>query len=137
MLALVVLTVWRDTGYNAVIVLAGLQAVPREYYEAATIDGAGRWRCFTRITLPLISPTVFFIVTTNIMGSFQVFEQMYVMTEGGPLDSTISMCMFLYEQGFQFLRLGYASSAAWVLSAIIFIVTIVNWNVRKRWVYEG
>jgi multiple sugar transport system permease protein len=123
-------------GYYAVIILAGLQGVPDSLYEAAAIDGANRWQSFYKITLPLISPAIFFVMTTAIISSFQVFEQMYVMTEGGPQDSTISIAMFLYQQGFLFLRMGYASAVAWVLFFIILIVTVFNWNVRKRWVYE-
>ena len=134
--SLVILSVWRWMGYYAVIILAGLQGVPASLYEAAAIDGANRWQSFYKITLPLISPAIFFVMTTAIIASFQVFEQMYVMTEGGPQDSTISIAMFLYQQGFLFLRMGYASSVAWVLFFIILIVTLFNWNVRKRWVYE-
>jgi multiple sugar transport system permease protein len=134
--SLVILSVWRWMGYYAVIILAGLQGVPASLYEAAAIDGANRWQSFYKITLPLISPAIFFVMTTAIISSFQVFEQMYVMTEGGPQDSTISIAMFLYQQGFLFLRMGYASSVAWVLFFIILIVTVFNWNVRKRWVYE-
>jgi multiple sugar transport system permease protein len=135
--SIVILSVWRWVGYYAVIILAGLQGVPRELYEAATVDGANRWQSFYKITLPLISPAIFFVVTTGIIASFQVFEQMYIMTEGGPQDSTISIAMFLYEQGFLFLRMGYASAVAWVLFFLIFMVTMLNWNVRKRWVFEG
>jgi multiple sugar transport system permease protein len=135
--ALVVLSVWRWMGYYAVIILAGLQGVPESLYEAAKIDGVTQWQSFAHITLPLISPTLFFVMTTAIMSSFQVFEQMWVMTKGGPLDSTISIAMFLYQQGFQFLKMGYASAVAWALFFIIFGVTVINWFVRKRWVYEG
>jgi multiple sugar transport system permease protein len=134
--SLVILSAWRWMGYYAVIILAGLQGVPESLYEAAAIDGANRWQSFYKITLPLISPALFFVMITAIISSFQVFEQMYVMTQGGPEDSTISIAMFLYQQGFLFLRMGYASSVAWVLFFIILMVTLVNWNVRKRWVYE-
>jgi len=137
MFSLVILSVWRWMGYYALIILASLQGVPQELYEAAKIDGAGRWKSFVRITVPLISPALFFVVTTGIISSFQVFEQMYIMTQGGPQDSTISIAMFLYQQGFLFLRMGYASAVAWVLFFIVFVVTMINWNVRGRWVYEG
>jgi multiple sugar transport system permease protein len=136
MFAIVILSVWRWMGYYAVIILAGLQGVPSALYEAATIDGANRWQSFSKITLPLISPAIFFVVVTAIISSFQVFEQMYIMTRGGPQDSTISIAMFLYQQGFLFLRMGYASAVAWVLFFLIFAVTVINWNVRKRWVFE-
>jgi multiple sugar transport system permease protein len=134
--AIVILSVWRWMGYYAIIILAGLQGVPTSLYEAAKIDGANQWQSFLKITLPLISPAIFFVVTTAIIASFQVFEQMYIMTEGGPQDSTISIAMFLYQQGFLFLRMGYASAVAWVLFFVIFLVTVLNWNVRKRWVFE-
>lgn len=137
MFSIVILSVWRWMGYYTLIILASLQGVPQELYEAAKIDGAGRWKSFIKITVPLISPALFFVVTTGIISSFQVFEQMYIMTSGGPQDSTISIAMFLYQQGFLFLRMGYASAVAWVLFFIIFIVTMINWNVRGRWVYEG
>lgn len=137
MFALVVMSVWRWMGYHAVIILAGLQDVPREFYEAATIDGANRWHLFTRITIPLISSTLFFVLIISITSSLAVFEQMYIMTKGGPQDATISVSMYLYQQGFRFFRMGYASAIAWMLFFITFLVTMINWSVRKRWVYEG
>ncbi|MBV7335146.1 sugar ABC transporter permease [Chloroflexi bacterium TSY] len=137
MLAIVMLSIWRWMGYYAVIILAGLQGVPRELFEAATIDGANRWQLFIRITVPLISATLFFVLVTAIMSSLAVFEQMYILTEGGPQDSTISIAMFLYQQGFQFFKMGYASAVAWILFFLTFVVTAINWVFRKRWVYEG
>lgn len=137
LISLVILSVWRWTGYYAIIILAGLQSVPTDLYEAARIDGANRWQSFTRITLPLISPAIFFVVMISMMSSFQVFEQMWVMTRGGPEDATISIAMFLYIEGFQFLNMGYASAVAWVLFLIIFALTVANWRLRGRWVHEG
>lgn len=137
MLSLVILSVWRWTGYYAIIILAGLQGIPTSLYEAALIDGASRRQMTLRITLPLLTPTIFLVVVTSMMSSFQVFEQMWVMTKGGPNDSTISVAMFLYIQGFQFLNMGYASAVAWVLFLIIFVLTVINWKVRSRWVFEG
>ncbi len=137
MLALVVMSLWRWMGYYAVIILAGLQGVPRELYEAATIDGANRWRLLRHITVPMLSPTLFFILIISITSSLSVFEQMYIMTEGGPQDSTISITMFLYQQGFRFFKMGYASAVAWVLFLLTLVITLFNWAVRKRWVYEG
>jgi multiple sugar transport system permease protein len=135
--ALVVLSVWRWTGYYAIIILAGLQGVPKDLYEAAILDGANRWQMFRGITLPLVSPALFFVLIISMMSSFQVFEQMWVMTKGGPEDSTISIVMYLYTQGFQFLNMGYASAIAWVLFLMIFTLTMINWLMRKLWVYEG
>jgi len=137
MFSLVVLSVWRWTGYYALILLSGLQSVPPDLYEAARIDGASRWHRFIHVTLPMLSPTIFFVAMMAMMSSFQVFEQMWVMTQGGPNDATISVAMFLYIQGFQFLNMGYASAVAWVLFFIIFVLTVINWNARRRWVFEG
>jgi len=137
MLSLVILSVWRWTGYYALILLAGLQNIPPSLYDAARIDGAEPWRIVRSVTLPMLSPTIFFVVVMAVMTSFQVFEQMWVMTKGGPNDATISVAMFLYIQGFQFLNMGYASAVAWVLFFIIFVLTVVNWKVRNRWVFEG
>jgi multiple sugar transport system permease protein len=137
MLSLVILSVWRWTGYYALILLAGLQNIPPSLYDAARIDGAARWQIMRRVTLPMLSPTIFFVVVMAVTSSFQVFEQMWVMTKGGPNDATISVAMFLYIQGFQFLNMGYASAVAWVLFFIIFVLTVLNWKVRNRWVFEG
>ena len=137
MLSLVILSVWRWAGYYAIILLAGLQSVPDSLYDAATIDGANRWQTLRNVTLPMLSPTIFFVMIMAMMSSFQVFEQMWVMTKGGPNDATISAAMFLYIQGFQFLNMGYASAVAWILFFIIFVLTIINWRVRHRWVFEG
>lgn len=136
MFSLVVLSVWRWAGYYAVIIFAALQAVPVDVKDAARIDGGGDWQVFSRITLPLITPAIFFVVVNSIISSLQVFEQMFVMTQGGPSDSTISIAMFLYIQGFQFLKMGYASAVAWFMFAGIFTFTMVNWVLRRRWVYE-
>ncbi len=136
MLSLVVLSVWRWAGYYAVIILAALQGVPTALQEAARIDGAGPRQVFTRITLPLITPAIFFVIVNSIISSLQVFEQMFVMTKGGPSDSTISIAMFLYQQGFLFLKMGYASSVAWIMFLGIFVFTFINWLLRRRWVYE-
>jgi multiple sugar transport system permease protein len=135
--SLVILSVWRWAGYYSIILLAALQGVPRELYEAARIDGASRWRAFRGITVPLISPAIFFVVIISIVSSFQVFEQMWVMTQGGPEDSTISVAMYLYLQGFEYLNFGFASAVAWVLFMIIFIVTVINWKARSLWVFES
>jgi multiple sugar transport system permease protein len=137
MVSLVILSVWRWTGYYALILLSGLQSVPAELYEAAKIDGASRWDRFVNVTLPMLSPTLFFVAIMAMMSSFQVFEQMWVMTQGGPNDSTVSVAMYLYVQGFQFLKMGYASAIAWVLFLIIAVLTVINWNARRHWVFEG
>ena len=136
MFALVVMSVWRWVGYYAVILLAGLQGIPRELNEAATMDGANGTQLFLRITIPMLSPALFFVLIISITSSLAVFEQMYIMTEGGPRDSTLSISMFLYQQGFRFFKMGYASAVAWVLFLLTFLVTAFNWTIRRRWVYQ-
>jgi multiple sugar transport system permease protein len=118
-----------------VINLAGLQAIPTELYEVATIDGASAWRKFWSITLPMISPTLFFNLITLSIGSFQVFTQAYVMTSGGPVNSTLFYVFYLYRMAFENLRMGYASALAWILFAIIMVFTLIQLRLSKRWVY--
>ncbi len=136
MTAIVVMSVWRWVGYYAIILLAGLQGIPRELNEAATIDGANRRQLFGRVTIPLLSPALFFVLIISISSSLAVFEQMYIMTQGGPRDTTISISMFLYQQGFRFFKMGYASAVAWILFLLTFMVTAFNWTIRRRWVFQ-
>ncbi len=136
MTALVVMSVWRWVGYYAIILLAGLQGIPRELNEAATIDGANSRQLFLRVTIPLLSPALFFVLIISISSSLAVFEQMYIMTQGGPRDTTISISMFLYQQGFRFFKMGYASAVAWILFLLTFMVTAFNWTIRRRWVFQ-
>jgi multiple sugar transport system permease protein len=133
--AIIIMTIWRSLGYNMVLFLAGLQGIPQEYYEAATIDGASRRHRFRYITIPLLSPTTFFVVVLTMIGSFQVFEATYVMTQGGPFFSTYTMVLYIFFQGFQWFRMGYASALAYVLFAMILIVTLVQLRLEKRLVH--
>lgn len=133
--AIIIMTIWRGLGYNMVLFLAGLQGIPQEYYEAATIDGASRWNRFRHITLPMLSPTTFFIIILTMIGSFQVFEATYVMTQGGPFFSTYTMVLYIFFQGFQWFRMGYASALAYVLFAMILLVTLVQMRLEKRMVH--
>jgi multiple sugar transport system permease protein len=132
--ALILMSVWKGFGYNMVLFLAGLQGIPSTMYEAATIDGASPWQRFWRITLPLLSPTMFFAVVMTVISSFQVFDQAYVMTGGGPANATNTIVLYIYQNGFQFFRMGYASAIAWVLFALIFIITLVQLRTQNRWV---
>ncbi|MGD8868719.1 MAG: sugar ABC transporter permease [Gemmatimonadales bacterium] len=132
LLALIILAIWIHIGFQMVIFLAGLQAIPNELYEAATIDGAGAWRRFWKITLPLLRPTTFFVLVTSIIGSFQVFTFVYVMTEGGPLHATDVIVYHIYQNAWQFLRMGYASAMSWVLFAVIFLITLLQFRVLGR-----
>jgi len=132
LLALIIMAVWIHIGFQMIIFLAGLQAIPNEFYEAAMIDGAGPWRRFFRITLPLLRPTTFFVLVTSIIGSFQVFTFVYVMTEGGPLHATDVIVYHIYQNAWQFLRMGYASAMSWVLFAVIFLITLVQFRLLGR-----
>jgi multiple sugar transport system permease protein len=122
-------------GGSMIIWLAGLQAIPETFYEAAEIDGANRWRRFLGITLPLLSPTIFFVLTTSIIGTFQIFTQAYVLTAGGPADASLFYALYLYQQAFTYFRMGYASAMAWVLFIIIMVVTLAQIKLGQRWVY--
>jgi ABC-type sugar transport system permease subunit len=130
--ALIIMAVWIHIGFQMVIFLAGLQAIPNEFYEAAMIDGAGPWRRFRHITLPLLRPTTFFVLVTSIIGSFQVFTFVYVMTEGGPLHATDVIVYHIYQNAWQFLRMGYASAMSWMLFAVIFAITLLQFRLLGR-----
>jgi multiple sugar transport system permease protein len=128
---------WKDIGFTMVLFLGGLQAIPDEYYEAAAIDGAGRWQRFRRITLPLLSPTSFFVVVISLINNFQVFDQVWVMTGGGPVDSTSVVVQQIVQNAFTYSRMGYAAAMSWVLFAIILSVTFVQLRLQRRWVNYG
>lgn len=132
--ALVIMSLW-GCGGVMVINLAGLQSIPSQLYEVATIDGATGWDQFWYVTLPLITPTLFFNLITLSIGSFQVFTQAYVMTAGGPVNSTLFYVFYLYRMAFENLRMGYASALAWVLFAIIMIFTLIQLRLSDRWVF--
>lgn len=125
------MAVWRNLGFVMVIFLAGLQTISAELYEAASIDGAGRWARFTRITVPLLRPTILFAAVITSIGYLQLFEEPFVMTGGGPLDKTLSITMYMYEQGFSFFHLGYAAAVGYVLFVAIVLLTIVYFRVLK------
>jgi multiple sugar transport system permease protein len=133
--AIMIMTIWYNIGYNMIIYLAGLQNIPRDLYEAAKIDGAGPFRSFSNITLPLLSPTTFFVLITCIINSFQVFIAIFIMTDGGPGTSTTVLTYYAYKAGFGFYKMGYASAMAWVLFVIILIITALQWRGQKRWVH--
>jgi multiple sugar transport system permease protein len=135
--AMVIVTVWKGLGYSMVIFLAGLQNIPQDLYHAATIDGAGVWKRFRHITLPILSPTTFFVLVITLINSFQVFEQTYVLTKGGPANSTLTMSYYIYQNAFQYFQMGKAAALSYVLFAAIFGVTLVQFRVQKRWVFYG
>ena len=133
--AIVAMLVWNIVGFNMVILLAGLQAIPRVYYEAATIDGARGWQQVLNITIPLLTPTIFFLMIISIINGFQIFDQIYVMTQGGPAHSTRTIVYHIFDEAFQNLRMGYGTAMSWVLFAILFSLTAVQFAMQKRWVH--
>jgi multiple sugar transport system permease protein len=124
--SIAVTSAWKGFGYSMLILLAGLQAVPQSYLEAATIDGAGRWQRFRYITLPQLRPILFFVLVIETIGAFQVFDAMYVMTAGGPVRSSYSLVYFLYDSGFKFFDFGYASAIGLVLFGIVLVVSLIQ-----------
>jgi len=132
--ALILMSMW-GIGGQMVIFLAGLQGVPPELYEAAQVDGANRLQKVAYVTIPLITPTIFFTLIMGIIGSFQVFTQAYVMTRGGPVNSTLFYVLYLYLNAFRFFEMGYASAMAWVLFFIILAPTALQFRLAGRWVY--
>ncbi len=132
MSALIVMGVWKTFGVNMVLFSAGLQGIPDHYYEAAEIDGAGRWSRFWYITIPLLSPTTFFVLVMSVIGSFQVFDTVYVLTSGGPLGNTKVLVFYLYEHAFKFFEMGYASAVAYLLFAIVFTLTMLQTKYLRR-----
>jgi ABC-type sugar transport system permease subunit len=129
LLAVVVMMAWRLVGFNTVLFLAGLQNIPKVLYEAATVDGAGPWRQFISVTLPMLAPTTFFVLVTTLITTFQVFEDVFILmgtNPAGPGNSTLVMVLYLYQKGFQRFELGYASAIAWVLFLIIFLATLAQ-----------
>ena len=135
--ALIVMTVWMF-GNAMIIFLAGLQDIPLQLYEAAEIDGAGAWRRLRHITLPMLSPTIFFNLVIGIIASFQVFIQVFIMTDGGPGTASMMYVLYLYRIGFEELNMGYAALLSWILFIIVLLITLVQFAVARRWVYyEG
>src|SRR5579859_484994 len=133
--ALILLGIWQGLGFQMVIFLAGLQGIPAHLYEAAAIDGAGWWVRFRHITLPLISPTTFFVLIISVIGSYQVFDQAFILTEGGPGYATTTLVYYIYEYAFQFFKMGYAAAMAWILFAIVFVLTVLQFRLQARWVH--
>ncbi|MFN8494641.1 MAG: sugar ABC transporter permease [Caldilineaceae bacterium] len=133
--AIIIMSIWHGLGYNIVIFIAGLQSIPQDYYEAARIDGANAWQNFRHITIPLISPVTFFVIILSLISSFQVFEQAYVMTQGGPVNATKTIVYYLYQNGFMNFHMGYASALAYVLFMIIVVLTLFQFSLQKRWVH--
>jgi multiple sugar transport system permease protein len=132
--ALIVKSLW-NVGVPMVIYLAALQSMPQALYEAAEIDGAGEWTKFCNITLPMLSPAIFFNVVIGVISGIQTFAEPYVMTKGGPENATLFLGLYLYQSAFSFLNMGYASAIAWTMFVIIFVLTILQFKLAGRWVY--
>jgi multiple sugar transport system permease protein len=137
LLSLIMMSMW-SVGGSMILYLANMQSIPTSLYEAAEIDGASAARRFFSITLPMITPTIFFALTTGLIGSFQTFATAYMMTDGGPMRATLFYVLHLYRVAFKYLNMGYASAMAWVLFVVIMIVTLAQVRLANRWVYyEG
>lgn len=134
--SLIILTSWATIGYDMVVFLAALQGIPGHLFEAATVDGASRWDTLIKIIVPLLSPTIFFVLVTNTINVLQVFPEPYIMTQGGPANSTLTIVYYLYQKGFQRFQMGYAAALAWLVFALIFIITQFQFRISNRFVYE-
>lgn len=136
LLGITIMMIWHGVGYVMVIFLAGLQNIPNDLYEAATVDGANVWQKFRNVTLPMLSPTTFFVLITTIISSFKIFSPVNVMTKGGPGTSTSVLVYYIYTAAFQFYKMGTASAVSVVMFAIIFIITVIQWKGQKKWVID-
>lgn len=133
--AVTLVSVWKLIGYNTVLVLSGYAGINSSLTEAAQTDGASKFQIFTKITLPLLSPVIFFVLTITTVSSFQVFDLIYLMTKGGPESSTDVLVYWLYKNAFEYFEIGHASAAAYVLFVIIAALTAIQWMIRKKWVF--
>jgi multiple sugar transport system permease protein len=132
--AVIVMGIWGNLGAGIVIFLAGLQSIPETYYEAASVDGANSFQRFFRITIPLITPSLFFYFIITMIDAFQTFESIYIMTRGGPVNSTTTIVYYIYRNGFRNFKMGYASSQAIILFLVIMVLTLLYWRLQERWV---
>jgi multiple sugar transport system permease protein len=130
--AIILLAVWKGFGYTMIIFIAGLQNIPEELYEAARLDGAGAWGQFRHVTLPMLGPTFLFVGVVVAIGQLQIFAEPYVMTQGGPLNKTLTIVMMMYQQGFKFWRMGYAASVAFVLFLVIGAATLLQMRMGEK-----
>ncbi|QGQ48247.1 carbohydrate ABC transporter permease [Metabacillus sediminilitoris] len=131
-ISLIALALWRAIGVNMIIFLAALQGIPKTYYEAAQLDGASDWKQLTKITIPLLRYAIFFVSITTMIGWLQFFEEPFIMTDGGPLDSTTSVALFIYRNGFQLSNFGYAAAGSFILFIAIIIVTLIQFRLQKK-----
>lgn len=134
-LAIVIADVWKNVGFYVLVFLGGMQAISRDFYEAAEVDGANGWQQFRKITLPLLTPTMLFLLVISVIGALQIFEQPQILTSGGPGDATRTIVMYIYEQGFRFFDMGYAATIALSLFVIILVLTLIQFRLSRRWVF--
>ena len=132
LVSIAIVSIWKGAGYNMMLFLAGLQGISNSYYEASELDGANKWQQFIHVTLPMLSPTTFFIFVMSIIGSFQVFDSVMLMTKGGPGRSSSVLVHYLYQNAFQYFSMGYACAIAYLLFFIVIIVTLFNMRFEKK-----
>lgn len=133
--SIIAMSIWQGLGVNVIIFLAGLQAIPSDLLDAASVDGAGSWARLRNVTLPLLTPSVFFTGVLSLIGSFQVFDQIFVLAKPRPTEATITVVYFIYENGFKFFKMGYASAASWILFLIVAFFSAVYFRSQNRWVH--
>ena len=133
--SIVAMSVWQGLGTDVIIFLAGLQAIPTDLLDAASVDGAGRWARFRNVVLPLLTPSIFFTGVLSLIGAFQVFDQIFVLQRPRPTDATITIVYFIYENGFKFFKMGYATAASWILFVIVAVFTAIYFRSQNRWVH--
>jgi len=132
--SIIIMAIWAS-GATMILYLAGLQGIPRYLYEAAELDGANSFQKFTKVTLPMLTPTIFFNIVISLIGSLQIFTEAYVMTGGGPQYSTYFYSLYIYENAFRYFKMGYASALAWIIFIVILVLTILQVYLSKKWVY--
>ncbi len=132
--AIVLVSVWKDMGFFGLILLSGMVGINKSYYEAASLDGAGSWQKFWKITLPLMTPAIFYVLIVSLINAFQLFPQIMIMTDGGPNGATQVMVERIYKYGFRYYRMGYAAAFSWILFAIIMVCTAIQMKGQERWV---
>jgi len=133
--AIIAMSIWQGLGVSVIIFLAGLQGIPSDLLDAASVDGAGSWARFRHVTLPLLTPSIFFTTVLSLIAGFQVFDQVYVLAKPRPTDATITIVYFIYENGFKFFKMGYASAASWILFLIVALFTAIYFWSQNRWVH--
>ncbi len=134
--AILTVDLWHTVGFSFIVLLAGLQVIPDHLYEAAKLDGAGSERLFRSITLPLLSPSLFFVIVISFIGAFQIFEPVHIITNGGPDDATESIVQYIYEKGFTALHMGYAATLGLVVMVVLMLVTVVQFGLGRLWVHD-